>query len=68
MEKSLINSKDVTGKKPREITESGLGHIPQDRHKHGLVLDFSVGYNAALQSYYQRTIFQKWHYELQNRV
>ena len=50
--KITINSKDITGKKPREITESGLGHIPQDRHKHGLVLDFSVGYNAALQSYY----------------
>src|SRR5690606_1555565 len=36
----------------RKITEAGLGHIPQDRHKHGLVLDFSVGYNAALQEYY----------------
>ncbi len=45
--KITINSKDVTGKKPREITESGLGHIPQDRHKHGLVLDFSVGYNCG---------------------
>ncbi|QTD42270.1 ABC transporter ATP-binding protein [Sporosarcina sp. Te-1] len=47
-----INNKDITGKKPREITESGVGHIPQDRHKHGLVLDFSVGYNSALQEYY----------------
>ncbi|HJF30527.1 MAG TPA: ABC transporter ATP-binding protein [Sporosarcina psychrophila] len=52
--KIFLDSKDITGKKPREITESGLGHIPQDRHKHGLVLDFSVGYNAALQSYYKK--------------
>ncbi|KXH80039.1 ABC transporter ATP-binding protein [Sporosarcina sp. HYO08] len=52
--KILLNSKDITGKRPREITESGVGHIPQDRHKHGLVLDFSVGYNAALQSYYRK--------------
>lgn len=50
--KISINGKNITGKKPREITESGVGHIPQDRHKHGLVLDFSVGYNAALQEYY----------------
>lgn len=47
-----INSQDITGKSPRKITESGLGHIPQDRHKHGLVLEFSVGHNAALQEYY----------------
>lgn len=52
--KIILGDKDVTNKKPRQITETGLGHIPQDRHKHGLVLDFSVGYNAALQSYYQK--------------
>lgn len=50
--KITINSKDITGRSPREITQSGLGHIPQDRHKHGLVLNFTVGYNAALQEYY----------------
>ncbi|MEK3935020.1 ABC transporter ATP-binding protein [Sporosarcina sp. FSL W7-1349] len=50
----FLDTVDVTGKKPREITEAGLGHIPQDRHKHGLVLDFSVGYNAALQTYYKK--------------
>ncbi|MFJ7933199.1 ABC transporter ATP-binding protein [Sporosarcina sp. NPDC096371] len=54
--KIFLDSKDITGRKPREITETGLGHIPQDRHKHGLVLDFSVGYNVALQTYYQAPI------------
>ena len=38
--------------KPRKVTESGVGHIPQDRHKHGLVLDFPIGHNIALQTYY----------------
>ncbi|SDM57293.1 nucleoside ABC transporter ATP-binding protein [Psychrobacillus sp. OK028] len=51
-----INGQDITNKKPRKITESGVGHIPQDRHKHGLVLDFSIGHNIALQTYYQEPI------------
>ncbi|AOV08216.1 ABC transporter ATP-binding protein [Sporosarcina ureilytica] len=57
--KITINNADVTNKKPREITETGIGHIPQDRHKHGLVLDFTVGYNAVLQTYYQKPISNK---------
>lgn len=57
--KVFINSKDVTGKKPRTITETGIGHIPQDRHKHGLVLDFTVGYNTVLQTYYKKPISKK---------
>lgn len=40
--------------KPREVTEAGIGHIPQDRHKHGLVLDFTIGENIVLQTYYQK--------------
>ncbi|PIC84511.1 ABC transporter ATP-binding protein [Sporosarcina sp. P1] len=54
--KILINDEDVTNKKPRKITETGIGHIPQDRHKHGLILDFSVAYNTALQSYYHEPL------------
>lgn len=49
----ILNSKDITKLPPRKVTESGLAHIPQDRHKHGLVLDFSVGENIALQTYYK---------------
>jgi len=54
--KVMINGSDLTGQAPRKITESGVGHIPQDRHKHGLVLDFSVGHNIALQTYYSKPI------------
>ncbi|WP_299090196.1 ABC transporter ATP-binding protein [uncultured Metabacillus sp.] len=48
-----INNKDITNTHPRKITESGIGHIPQDRHKHGLVLDFPIGENMVLQTYYK---------------
>ena len=48
-----LNNKEITNMTPRKITERGLAHIPQDRQKLGLVLDFSVGDNAVLQTYYQ---------------
>ncbi|MGM8211697.1 ABC transporter ATP-binding protein [Virgibacillus sp. W0430] len=48
-----LNNKNITNLSPRKITESGLAHIPQDRHKLGLVLDFPVSENIALQTYYQ---------------
>src|SRR5699024_7473055 len=48
-----LKDKNITKRSPRKVTESGLAHIPQDRHKFGLVLDFSVGENIALQTYYQ---------------
>ena len=54
--KITLNGKDITGLKPRQITETGIGHIPQDRHKHGLVLDFPIGHNIALQTYYKAPI------------
>ncbi|RFU61590.1 ABC transporter ATP-binding protein [Peribacillus glennii] len=49
-----INGKEIANKTPRRITESGVGHIPQDRHKHGLVLDYTIGENVALQTYYKK--------------
>lgn len=49
-----LNGKQIQNQKPRKITESGVGHIPQDRHKHGLVLDFPIGENMVLQTYYQK--------------
>jgi general nucleoside transport system ATP-binding protein len=54
--KVTLNGQDITNLKPRQITETGIGHIPQDRHKHGLVLDFPIGHNIALQTYYKAPI------------
>jgi general nucleoside transport system ATP-binding protein len=52
--KVTLKNQDITNMPVRAITESGVGHIPQDRHKLGLVLDFSVGENIVLQTYYQK--------------
>lgn len=47
-----LNGTTISGLPTRKITEAGIAHIPEDRHKHGLVLDFSIGDNMVLQSYY----------------
>lgn len=47
----MINGKEIVNLTPREIFESGLANIPEDRHKHGLVLDFDVAENMILQNY-----------------
>lgn len=49
----LLEDKDITNLRPRKITEAGVGHVPEDRHKYGLVLDMSLAENIALQTYYQ---------------
>jgi len=50
--KVTIDGKDLTGKPPRVITESGLAHIPEDRQRHGLVLSYTVADNMVLCDYY----------------
>jgi simple sugar transport system ATP-binding protein len=42
--------KDIFNKTPRMIFETGLSSIPEDRQKHGLVMDFTVAENMALQN------------------
>jgi general nucleoside transport system ATP-binding protein len=42
---------DVTRATPRETSNAGVGHIPEDRQRHGLVLDFSIAENTALHDY-----------------
>lgn len=54
--KIKLKNKEIQNLKPRKITESGIAHIPQDRHKHGLVLDYTIGENMVLQTYYQEPI------------
>lgn len=49
-----LNGKELIHAAPRKITESGVGHIPQDRHKHGLVLNYPIAENMVLQTYYQK--------------
>ncbi len=43
--------RDVTRSTIRQRAETGMSHIPEDRHKHGLVLDFPLEDNLVLQRY-----------------
>ena len=47
-----LNGKEITNLQPRKITEAGVGHIPEDRQRHGLILPMTLSENIALQSYY----------------
>ncbi len=43
-----LNGRDITNKSPRQVLDAGLGHIPEDRHRDGLVLSMSVADNLVL--------------------
>lgn len=64
--KVLLNGNDLTNLKPRKITESGIGHIPQDRHKFGLVLDYPIGENLVLQTYYKEPFSKRGQLNFKN--
>lgn len=49
----ILNNKDITKMSVKERFEVGIAHVPEDRHKHGLVLDFSMEENMVLHNYYQ---------------
>jgi simple sugar transport system ATP-binding protein len=49
----VIEGTDISHASPRRVFEAGVAHIPEDRHAHGLVLDFSLAENAALHDYYR---------------
>lgn len=50
----FIGGNETTSMKTRNIFEQGIGHIPQDRHRHGLVLDFTIAENMILHSFYRK--------------
>ncbi len=57
--KIYLKGKDISELNIRERTLAGLSHIPQDRHKHGLVLDFTLSENIVLQTYYNEPFSKK---------
>ena len=46
--------KDITKMPIRERSKLGMSHIPEDRHKHGLVLDYTLENNMVLQRYWDK--------------
>lgn len=51
-----IKGKEVVGLSPRKITEMQVSHVPEDRHRDGLVLDMMLSENMALQTYYKEPL------------
>ncbi len=49
----VMNGQDITHMTIRQRLTSGMSHIPEDRHKHGLVLDYSLEDNIVLQRYFE---------------
>ncbi|MCW2949232.1 MAG: sugar transporter ATP-binding protein [Thermoleophilia bacterium] len=44
----MLDGEVVTNLTPHDISDAGLGHIPEDRHRRGMVLDFDIRENAIL--------------------
>ena len=51
--------KDITKATIRKRSVMGMSHIPEDRHKHGLVLDYTLEDNMVLQRYYTKEFTNK---------
>ncbi len=51
--KITLCKRDITKSSIRLRTKTGLSHIPEDRHKHGLVLDYTLEENLILQRYWE---------------
>jgi simple sugar transport system ATP-binding protein len=49
----VVDGHDLTGAKAKETLDAGIGHIPEDRHRRGLVLPFTLTENLALHAYRQ---------------
>lgn len=56
----LLNGNDITHTTIRKRIELGLGHIPEDRQKHGLISDFTISENCVLKNYYKAPYSNKY--------
>lgn len=49
--KVTLNDKELTGGNPKEFIKTGIAHIPEDRHKTGLAMNFSLSKNFILKEF-----------------
>jgi simple sugar transport system ATP-binding protein len=63
----VADDRDVTNEGSRESIEAGVGHIPEDRHRRGLVLDFTLAENIALKDYCEEPD-SKWGWLFPKRI
>ena len=57
--KITLCGKDISNSSIHRRSDAGMSHIPEDRHKHGLVLDFTLEQNMVLQNF-QDPQFQRF--------
>lgn len=48
-----LNGKSINSSSVRKRNDTGLAHIPEDRHRYGLILDFPLHYNLSLKKYHR---------------
>ena len=58
--KITLCGKDITHASIRQRSLTGMSHIPEDRHKHGLVLDYTLEDNMILQRYFEPEFTDKF--------
>ncbi|MEG0176886.1 ABC transporter ATP-binding protein [Anaerorhabdus sp.] len=49
--KLLLNKVDITNYNIKNRLDAGIGHVPEDRHKHGLILDFKLKENFVIHGF-----------------
>jgi ABC-type uncharacterized transport system ATPase subunit len=55
----VVDGEDLTHARAKEALDAGIGHIPEDRHRRGLVLPFTLAENLALSSY-RKPPYSRW--------
>jgi simple sugar transport system ATP-binding protein len=54
-----LDGTDITNRIPRLVREQGVGHIPEDRHRRGLILDYTVAQNMVLGIHYRQPFVKR---------
>ena len=69
--KISLNGEDITNMHPRKILDKSVSHIPEDRHKRGVILAMNLVENIMLMDYYKppyaKGIVLQWK-KIENRV
>jgi ABC-type uncharacterized transport system ATPase subunit len=50
----VLQGADVTQATPRQLAACGVAHIPEDRHKHGMIEGYTIADNLVLNTYHQQ--------------
>ena len=64
--KILVHGENMTNCPPRDIIKAGVSHIPEDRHKRGLIMDFSLAENLILGSHFRSPFSQGFRMDYEN--